>query len=58
MIFTLDGDVSQNLNNVETGTYDCNKVRGWFEEELEDKVKLKLEDMLKKKFNANTGLKK
>jgi hypothetical protein len=43
LIFTFDGDVSQNPyapgKNVETGTYDCNKVRGWFEEELEDKVK-------------------
>jgi len=39
LIFTFDGDVSQNPNNVETGTYDCNKVRGWFEEELDDKVK-------------------
>jgi hypothetical protein len=35
-----------------------NTVCVWFEEEFEDESKLKLEDMLGKKFNANTGLKK
>lgn len=63
LIFAFDGDISQNPyapdNHVEdcilyTGTHDCNTVRGWFEEELGDDAKVKLEDILGKKVDANT----
>lgn len=63
LIFAFDGDISQNPyapeNHVKncilyTGTHDCNTVRGWFEEELSDEGKAKLENILGKKVDENT----
>lgn len=63
LIFAFDGDILQNPyapdNHVKdcflyTGTHDCNTVRGWFEEELSDEAKLKLENILGKKVDADT----
>ncbi len=64
LIFAFDGDISQNPyspdNHVKncilyTGTHDCNTVRGWFEEELGDEAKVKLENILGKKVEASTA---
>ena len=63
LIFAFDGDILQNPyapeNHVKncvlyTGTHDCNTMRGWFEEELSDESKVKLENILGKKVCANT----
>jgi len=63
LLFAFDGDISQNPyapeNHVKncvlyTGTHDCNTVRGWFEEELNDESKSALENTLGKKVCANT----
>ena len=64
LIFAFDGDISQNPyapdNHVKncimyTGTHDCNTVRGWFEEELSDEAKKKLENIVGKEVDANTA---
>ena len=63
LIFAFDGDILQNPyapeNHVKncvlyTGTHDCNTMRGWFEEELSDDSKVKLENILGKKIYSNT----
>lgn len=63
LIFAFDGDISQNPyapdNHVKncilyTGTHDCNTVRGWFEEEMGDEAKVKLENILGKEVDVNT----
>ena len=63
LIFAFDGDTLQNPytpdNHVEncvvyTGTHDCNTVRGWFEEELSDESRVKLENIVGRKVFSNT----
>jgi 4-alpha-glucanotransferase len=55
LVFAFDGDILQNpyypINHVKncvlyTGTHDCNTVRGWFEGELSEEAKLKLENLV------------
>ena len=63
LIFAFDGDISENPyapdNHVEncvlyTGTHDCNTVRGWFEDELSDESRVKLENIIGGKVCADT----
>lgn len=63
LVFAFDGDPSENpyapVNHVKdcvlyTGTHDCNTVRGWFEEEVSEEAREKLEEVLGKKVDLNT----
>ena len=63
LIFAFDGDILQNpyapANHVKncilyTGTHDCNTTRGWFDEEMSDESKLKLESIIGHKVNSAT----
>jgi 4-alpha-glucanotransferase len=63
LIFAFDGDILTNpyapKNHVKncvlyTGTHDCNTVRGWFEDELSDVSRIKLENILGKKVDASS----
>lgn len=63
LIFAFDGDISENpyapdhhVKNcvLYTGTHDCNTVRGWFEEEISQESKLKLESIIGRKVSSKT----
>jgi 4-alpha-glucanotransferase len=63
LIFAFDGDINSNpyapQNHVKncflyTGTHDCNTVRGWYEDELNDETREKLEKILGESVCPNT----
>jgi 4-alpha-glucanotransferase len=63
LIFAFDGDISENpytpANHVKncilyTGTHDCNTIRGWFDEEMSEESKVKLENIIGKKVDSAT----
>jgi 4-alpha-glucanotransferase len=63
LIFAFDGDVAQNpyapKNHVKncvlyTGTHDCNTVRGWFDDELSEESRSKLETVIGDTVCADT----
>lgn len=63
LIFAFDGDISQNpyapnnhINNcvLYTGTHDCNTVRGWFDDELSEESRSKLETVIGDTVCADT----
>ncbi len=63
LIFAFDGDIAKNPyapeNHVKncflyTGTHDCNTVRGWYEDELNDVTRAKLEGVLGKNVCPDT----
>lgn len=63
LLFAFDGDILENPyapdNHVKecllyTGTHDCNTTLGWFEEELGEESKAKLEAILGKEVDSST----
>jgi 4-alpha-glucanotransferase len=63
LIFAFDGDILENPyapgNHVKncilyTGTHDCNTIRGWFDEEMSEESKVKLENIIGKKVDSAT----